>query len=231
MKHLTSTLLKSLFGVLDIIGLDFALSTIRRANTRFASSTPVLFSRALFTNPRAIGAACPSSSRLARVIADQVTLPGQEELILELGGGTGMVTRALLQRGVEPGKLVVVEQDKLLARHLKGQFPEVAVIHGNAVKLCQLCNRYNRRIGTVVSSLPLLSLPSATVQALGIELQTMVGRNGSLIQYTYRLNNNPGPLTAFLELASAKNVWGNFPPARVEVFKAQEKIPETDVEI
>lgn len=225
MKYRSSFFPKSFFGILDIVGLDFALTTMRRAHTIFLSSTPVLFSRALLTNPRAVGAACPSSSRLARAIADHVTLPGKDELILELGGGTGMVTRALLRRGVEPEKLVVVEQDKLLARHLKRQFPKVAVIHGNAVKLCQLCNRYDRRIGTVVSSLPLLSLSSATVQALGLELQAMLGRNGSLIQYTYRLNNTPGPLTAFLEFASAKTVWGNFPPARVEVFKARERQP------
>ena len=225
MKYRSSSFPKSLFCILDIIGLHFALTTMRRANAIFFSSAPVLFSRALLNNPRAVGAACPSSSRLARVIADQVTLPGKDELILELGAGTGMVTRALLRRGVEPGKLVVVEQDKLLARHLKRQFPKVAVIHGNAVKLCQLCNRYDRRIGTVVSSLPLLSLPPATVQALGIELQTLLGGNGSLIQYTYRLNNNPGPLTAFLEFASAETVWGNFPPARVEVFRTREKHP------
>lgn len=229
MKYLGSSFPQSLFGILDIIGLDFALTTMRRASTIFLSSAPVLFSRALLTNPRTVGAACPSSSRLARAIANQVTLPGKDELILELGGGTGMVTRALLRRGVEPGKLVVVEQNKLLARHLKKQFPKVAVIHGNAVKLCQLCNRYKRRIGTVVSSLPLLSLSPATVQALGIELQTMLDRNGSLIQYTYRLNNIPGPLTAFLEFASAETVWGNFPPARVEVFRAREKGPVSRV--
>ena len=106
MDYRSSSFPKSLFGILDIIGLDFALTTMRRANTIFLSSAPVLFSRALLTNPRTVGAVCPSSSRLARAIANQVMLPGKDELILELGGGTGMVTSALLRRGVEPSKLV-----------------------------------------------------------------------------------------------------------------------------
>lgn len=221
MSLLKNALSKPLFGFPDIMELDFARQTIRRANHVLLSSPLILFSRALLADPRAVGAACPSSSRLARTIADQVILPCDEGLVIELGGGTGKVTAALLRRGVDPDKLVVVERDRLLARHLKNRFPEVAVIHGNAVKLCQLCNRYGRRVRTVVSSLPLLSLPSATVEALGKELQKMLGRNGSMIQYTYRINNGPGPLAAYLERTSAKTVWGNLPPARIEVFRAR----------
>ena len=104
MKYPSSSFPKSFFGILHIIGLDFALTTMRWASTIFLSSAPVLFSRALLTNPRTVGAVCPSSSRLARAIANQVTLPGKDELILELGGGTGMVTRALLRRGGRTGQ-------------------------------------------------------------------------------------------------------------------------------
>lgn len=180
----------------------------------------MLFTRAIIANPRAVGAACPSSSKLARAIADQVRLPS-EGLILELGGGTGAVTAALLRRGVDPSRLVVVEMDKLMARHLKNRFKGVSVIQGNAVKFCQLCNRYGRHVTTVVSSLPLLSLPKGTVEAFGKEVQKMLGDEGVLIQYTYRINKNPSPLAAYMERIATKAVWGNFPPARVEIFRAR----------
>jgi phosphatidylethanolamine/phosphatidyl-N-methylethanolamine N-methyltransferase len=116
--------------------------------------------------------------------------------------------------------------DRLLARYLKQRFPDVAVIHGDAVKLCQLCNRHGRNIGTVVSSLPLLSLPSTSAAALGGEMQKMLGEKSSLVQYTYLLNNRPSPLAAYLDRISTQTVWYNIPPAKIEVFKARVNFPE-----
>lgn len=210
-----------------ILALYSTVEAIRRASDAFLSSPSVLFSRALIANPRAIGAACPSSARLARTIANLVIPNDNDSLVLELGGGTGIVTKALLQHGVAPSKLVVVELDRLLAGHLKRQFPDVAVIQGNAVKLCQLCNQYDRRIETVVSSLPLLSLPSFSVATLGGEIQKMLGPKGSLIQYTYRLNNRPSPLAAHLDRVATQTVWCNVPPAQIEVFRARTTPTET----
>ncbi len=227
MEHRSDFLPKLLLRFPEFIGIFSAIETFRRAGDSFFASPPLLFSRALVANPRAIGAACPSSVKLARAIADLVTPPDDPSLVLELGGGTGMVTAALLERGVAPDKLVVVELDRHLARHLKNRFPQVAVIHGNAIKLCQLCNRYDRYINTVVSSLPLLSLPASAAAALGGELQKIQGPEGSLIQYTYRLNNRPSPLAAYLERVSAQTVWCNLPPAKVEVFRTRTGSTET----
>jgi phospholipid N-methyltransferase len=227
MQQRTNFTSKFLIRFPEIVGLYSVSEAIRRMGEALLSSPPVLFSRALLANPRAMGAACPSSLKLARTIADLITLPTDDSLVLELGGGTGIVTKALLQRGVAPDKLVVVELDRLLARHLKQRFPNVAVIQGNAVKLCQLCNRYERKIGTVVSSLPLLSLPSTSVAALGGEIQKMLGQKGSLVQYTYLLNNRPSPLAVYLDRISAQTVWYNIPPAKIEVFKARVNFPAT----
>ena len=81
-----------------------------------------------------VGAIAPSSRRLADAIAGQVPIdsPGW---IIELGGGTGVVTDALLRRGLAPARLVVIERDPLLHRHLVERFPHVHVILGDAAKL------------------------------------------------------------------------------------------------
>lgn len=221
MKQHTNFITNIMLRFPTVIGFYSVVEAIRRASDALLSSPTALFSRALLANPRAIGAACPSSVKLARTIANLVIPPDNDSLVLELGGGTGIVTKALLQHGVAPAKLVVVELDKLLAQHLKQQFPDVAVIQGNAVKLCQLCNRYEKHIGTVVSSLPLLSLPSSSVAALGIEIDKMLGPKGSIIQYTYCLNNRPSPLAAHLHRVSTQTVWCNMPPAKIEVFRAR----------
>lgn len=203
------------------IGRSFVSSKFFRAGRGLFSSSSFLFTRAIIANPRAVGAACPSSSKLARAIAEQVELPC-EGLIVELGGGTGAVTAALLKRGVAPSQLVVVEKDKMMAKHLKNRFKDVCVIQGNAVNFCKLCNRYGRHVSTVVSSLPLLSLPLGTVEAFGREVQQMLSGEGMLIQYTYRINKGVSPLSRYMERVSTKAVWGNLPPARVEIFRVRQ---------
>lgn len=87
-------------------------------------------------SPMHVGSIAPSSRRLADAIARQVPMdsPGW---IIELGGGTGVVTAALLRAGLAPGRLVVLERDPLLHKHLVERFPEVHAILGDAAKLAE----------------------------------------------------------------------------------------------
>lgn len=213
----------SINGISRITHLVGAAGLFSKVKNGMHSSSLALFAQAFIANPRAVGAICPSSARLARALAEHVgPIIRPNGLILELGGGTGMVTAALLKKGIDPSRLVVVEQDRLLARHLKSGFQNVSVIQGNAVKLCRLCNRYGRRVETVVSSLPLLSLHPDTVDALGRELQKLLGRHGALIQYTYRLlDSDTPPGSLFSKKISSRIVLGNLPPARIDVYQAR----------
>ncbi len=201
-----------------ILGYTFSSRVISKAGNSFLTLPPVLFTRALLENPRAVGACCPSSSRLARAIALQVPTTG-DGLVVELGGGTGAVTNAILQRGIEPRQLIVVEQDHLLARHLKKRFPEITVIRGDAMSFCQHLHKSGRQIQSVVSCLPLLSLPAEQVAGVGSCLQEVLAKDGLLIQYTYRVIPGHSPLTKYFEQSSAKIIWENLPPAWVEVFR------------
>ncbi len=80
---------------------------MRAARLVFGTS---IFAREWALAPRSIGAICPSSSRLASVIADEVI--AGEGRVLQLGGGTGVVTRALLDAGVPAHQLTVVERSE-----------------------------------------------------------------------------------------------------------------------
>src|SRR5215472_14154399 len=72
--------------------------------------------------PHRIGALAPSSRHLGRAMAHQVVSAGPGPII-ELGGGTGSVTKALLEAGIAPERLVVVERDEKLHRILREPFP------------------------------------------------------------------------------------------------------------
>ncbi|CDH47725.1 class I SAM-dependent methyltransferase [Candidatus Contendibacter odensensis] len=180
-----------------------------------------LFTREIWANPRAMGAACPSTPSLASRMASWVPLD-QEGLVVELGGGTGAVTTALLKHGVPPWKLVVVERSPTLVNHLRQRFPQLRVIQGDAAHLTQLLGHdHAQGIGSIVSSLPLRSLHPATTRAISHQFEMLIKSGGLLIQFTYNLRGTRDRLLPCFRRVSSKIVWGNLPPARVEVFERE----------
>lgn len=176
-----------------------------------------LFLREIATHPFAMGAACPSSKRLARGIAAQAPL--NDGLIVELGGGTGVVTAALLEHGIANNKLIVVERAAALAQHLRERFPQLKIIQGDARELTRLLGTDQQFISAVVSGLPLRSLPTATVQAIGAELDNILTTGALYIQFTYSLHRTPLPPSPHLCWVHSEYIWWNLPPARVDVFR------------
>ena len=80
----------------------------------------VLFKRFL-QHPTQVGALCPSSCALCRAMASEIGVENAG-LVVELGPGTGVITRELVRRLPENGKLLAVELDELLCEHLKRTF-------------------------------------------------------------------------------------------------------------
>ncbi len=180
-----------------------------------------LFTREIWANPRAMGAACPSAPALASCMASRVPLD-RDGLVVELGGGTGAVTAALLKHGVPPWKLVVIERSPTLANHLRQRFPQLRVVQGDAAQLAQLLGHdRSRGVGGIVSSLPLRSLPPAVTRAVSHQFETLLDAGGLLVQYTYDLRGTQPRLLPHFRRRSSKIVWSNLPPARVEVFERE----------
>src|SRR5690242_10460672 len=67
-------------------------------------SGPTLFFRRWLANPLQMGSVIPSSSALCQRIVAQSNW-GADEAVLELGAGTGVVSRALLAAGLPPSRL------------------------------------------------------------------------------------------------------------------------------
>src|SRR5471032_3087626 len=80
------------------------------------------FIRTWFEKPLSTGAVMPSSKALARTMAAYVD-PQSTGPIIELGLGTGPVTQALVQRGIDPKRLVLVEFDPDFCRLLRSRYP------------------------------------------------------------------------------------------------------------
>ena len=181
------------------------------------------FLSAWLRNPLQTGALLPSGADLAQAMAAHVH-PGLGG-VLELGAGTGAITRALFERGLRVGELILVEKDPGLADLLARRFPDAVVLRGDAGRLKRLL--LAEGVGhpqTVVSSLPLLSMPGLTRLRVLSEIVSVLGPGGTYVQFTY----SPRPPIP-VALAAALGVTGtrvarvpwNLPPAAVWVYRRQ----------
>ena len=163
----------------------------------------------------------PSSRHLAAAMARW--LPSDpESFVLELGPGTGMVTEALLRRGLREEKLVAIEHNPKLAQHLRKRFPRANIITGDAWQLDELLR--NRRdpiesVGAVISSLPLLNFSEEQAESLAEKIRAVLEPQGNWVQFTYRIHRLRPRGAASFRLHASKIVWLNLPPARVSVFR------------
>ena len=179
------------------------------------------FFRSLMTAPRLTGAVAPSGRPLARAMARAVGHL-RHGLVVELGPGTGPVTRALLERGLDPGRLVLVEYDPGFCRMLERRFEPATVIQGDAYDLRRTLAPFaDKRIAAVVSSLPLLNQPPLRREKLLADAFGLMGPEGVFVQFTYGLVS-PIPREACVGRYAAHAgapIWRNLPPARVWIYR------------
>ena len=176
------------------------------------------FLRALIARPRNVGAIAPSSAALARAMAAQVD-PDTELPILELGPGTGVVTEALVARGIAPGRIISVEYDPEFAALVVARCPGVRVIQGDAFDLDKtLGDRARDKLCAIVSSLPLVNFPAAMGTALLKDAFERLVPGAPFVQFSYRLKPPVAP-PAGVTLSRAAVIWLNIPPARVWVYR------------
>src|SRR5258708_39837432 len=122
------------------------------------------FLRSWIADPLGVAAVAPSSDSLSCLMTKEI-LPS-DGLVLELGGGTGAFTRALLARGIREGDLTIVEFGSGFARILRERFPEARVLQMNAAQLANDDLFPGATVGAVVSGLPLLSMSPRKVMSI-----------------------------------------------------------------
>jgi phosphatidylethanolamine/phosphatidyl-N-methylethanolamine N-methyltransferase len=176
------------------------------------------FLRALVARPRNIGAVLPSGPALASAMAAQID-PAREGPVLELGPGTGVITAAILARGIEPERLVAVEYDEGFAGALKTRYPDVRVIQGDAFDLARtLGSRDLPPFAAILSGLPLLNFPDAARKRLVEGAVARLAEGAPFIQFSYGMHSPVTPPPGFSVMRAAF-VLANVPPARVWVYR------------
>lgn len=180
-------------------------------------SNPVPFLRGWARDPVAVGWPFASSSwtakRLARAALD-AAIPGAGP-VLELGGGTGPVTEALIEEGCPVDQLIVVERDRELCQVLQRRFPRLAVLNGNALKIDELLPEQGiTSVRVVMSGLPMRAIKPEVAAHCYAAAFEMMPPGGAIIQYTYgyRPSVDPDATDLKLDATYVGREWRNFPP-------------------
>ncbi len=194
-----------------------AIELRRKFEKKFGDE--IRFLKGLAKGPRSVGAIMPTSSVTARKMASVID-PSSGLPVLELGPGTGVLTKAIIARGVAPENIVSIEYSSDFYHHLKTIYPGVHFINGDAFNLDKtLAHMGNRQFDSVISGIPLLNFPMEMRVNLLEDLLSRMPAGRPVVQFSY------GPVSPILAKPSSYHiehfafVMRNVPPAQIWVYR------------
>ena len=168
-------------------------------------------------NPLGVGAITPSGPDLARTMASFLDAqnPGP---VLELGPGTGVVTEAILDRGIAARQLTCIEYSEPFVRLLQGRFPNTVIRQGDAYDLGSSLGDHPPLAG-IVSSLPLFTSPPEKRRVFILDALERLEPGAPFIQFSYALVPPVREEPMHFSFSKTSWIWNNMPPARVWVYR------------
>jgi phosphatidylethanolamine/phosphatidyl-N-methylethanolamine N-methyltransferase len=179
----------------------------------------VRFLRSWIEKPLHMGAVMPSGRLLARTMAQYVDIDSSGPVV-ELGPGTGAITSALIERGVDQNRLVLVEYNPGFCALLRDRYPHAKVVQGDAYTLRDsLWNVLSTPASAVVSGLPLVTKPMLTRLKLIREAFLALAPGAPFVQFTYSVAPPIPKSLPGVSTEASERIWMNLPPARVWVYR------------
>jgi phospholipid N-methyltransferase len=182
---------------------------------------PLVFLRGFLRNPKEVGSLVPSSRFLIRRVLKCGDI-STARVVVELGPGTGVLTREMLKRMPADGRLVAVEINRSFARVLKREIrdPRLLVFEGSSTDL----ERALEKVGLDRADLVISGVPFSTM-ARGVGYQTLqaakrvLGPTGRFVAYQFRSHVRRMAEPLFGPAETHSGIW-NFPPMRIYVWRA-----------
>lgn len=191
--------------------------------SRVNRDTKLAFFQGFLRSPQIVGSVIPSSRFLERRILKYADI-GRNDLIVELGPGTGGTTQALLNELGPGGKLLTIEVEAEFVDLLREiDDPRLIPHHGSAENISQILRMH--RLGTpdiVISGIPFSTMPDDLGRRIVAEIYNVLPPAKSFVAYQLR--------DRVAELATP--VFGkpkvsleliNIPPMRVYKWTVREK--------
>jgi phosphatidylethanolamine/phosphatidyl-N-methylethanolamine N-methyltransferase len=177
------------------------------------------FFRTWLQKPRLTGAVAPSGKALAAAMAKEVPVEDGWP-VLELGPGTGVVTAALIDRGVSADRIVALEFNPDFCALLGERFRGLNIVEGDAYDLDgSLPPGLRGPFAAVVSSLPLLNRPYADRIKVITSAIAHTKPGGGYVQFSYGVGPPVKAMAGRFSVTQSAFILANLPPARVWVYR------------
>jgi phosphatidylethanolamine/phosphatidyl-N-methylethanolamine N-methyltransferase len=179
----------------------------------------VRFLRSWIEKPLRMGAVMPSGKLLARTMAQFVDVDSSGPVV-ELGPGTGAITKALIDRGIDQKRLVLVEYNPGFCALLRDRYPQAKVVQGDAYTLRDsLWDVLSSPASAIVSGLPLVTKPMLTRLKLIRDAFLALAPGAPFVQFTYSVAPPIPKSLPGVSTEASERIWMNLPPARVWVYR------------
>ncbi len=178
------------------------------------------FGREWLRAPLQVGALAPSSTGLSQAITEG--LAEEHGPVLELGPGTGVITGAILDRGVPQQQLSIIEASEGFAAALTDRYRGVNVIHGDAARVRHLSPFGPAGAGSIICGLPLVSMTPGKILRVLAGSFSSLRSGGEFRLFTYApYCPVPDAIRTRLGLVArrAAFVTLNMPPATVYILE------------
>lgn len=163
-----------------------------------------------------VGAIAPSSKYLTKKMMGNLSL-SEANIVVELGPGTGVFTKKLLELIGPKTKLLVIEINTSFYNNLKKQFsdPRLTLVNGSATDLSHYLKQLRLpQADIIISSLPLAVLPSFLRNRIVLSASDALSKDGKYIQFQYTLQSQ-NMLEKVFSTVKIKSCLLNIPPAFV----------------
>lgn len=177
----------------------------------------MIFIKEFFKNTKQIGSIIPSSSFLSKAIVSKINYK-TANVIVELGAGTGVFTKILVNNLNLNTKLFVFEINPLLYKVLHKEFSHlenVYIINTSAENLTNILSLYGvNKVDYILSGLPFLNFSTSLKNCIFTNIYSSLKLSGELIlfQYTRFLEKD---FLDFFVINNIEKVYLNFPPANI----------------
>jgi phosphatidylethanolamine/phosphatidyl-N-methylethanolamine N-methyltransferase len=194
-------------------------SSVRALKKPLRLDDEVRFLRSWIEKPLHMGAVMPSGRVLARTMAQYVNADSSGPVV-ELGPGTGAITNALIERGIDQKRLVLVEYNPGFCALLRDRYPQATVVQGDAYTLRDsLWNVLSVPASAIVSGLPLVTKPMLTRLKLIRDAFLALTPGAPFVQFTYSVAPPIPKSLPGVSTVASERIWMNLPPARVWVYR------------
>jgi phosphatidylethanolamine/phosphatidyl-N-methylethanolamine N-methyltransferase len=194
-------------------------SSVRALKKPLRLDDEVRFLRSWIEKPLHMGAVMPSGKVLARTMAQYVDIDSKGPVV-ELGPGTGAITSALIEHGIDQKRLVLVEYNPGFCALLRDRYPHAKVVQGDAYALRDsLWNVLSMPASAIVSGLPLVTKPMLTRLKLIRDAFLALAPGAPFVQFTYSVAPPIPKSLPGVSTEASERIWMNLPPARVWVYR------------